>query len=358
MQAAVSSALSQTWPPFALVAGLLLIGSVAASDGLFEVVGARLARLPGGSVALLSYLLALVAAVTVVLNLDTAVVFLTPIVLHAAWNRGVDERAFLYGSVFMANSASLLLPGSNLTNLLILGSQHISGLAFAAAMFPAWVAAVLLTASVVIAWQRRDLGSTAITKRSQPPTAPLRSGLGIVGIAVAAALVLALSEPALPVLGLGLAIAASQVALRRLTPMSAARAVSLPLLLTVFVLAIGLGTAARVWGAPAQLMQTLTPWQTAGLAVGASVIVNNLPAAMLLAPGAPAHPRALLIGLNLGPNLALTGSLSAILWMRVARATGARPSAVMYSRLGLLLVPCSTAAALSALILFAPQGHV
>jgi arsenical pump membrane protein len=83
-------------------------GSAAASDGLFEAVGARLARLPGGTLALPCYLLALVAAVTGVLNLDTSVAFLTPIVLHAAWHPGVDERAFLYGSVFMANSASLL----------------------------------------------------------------------------------------------------------------------------------------------------------------------------------------------------------------------------------------------------------
>jgi len=151
---------------------------------------------------------------------------------------------------------------------------------------------------------------------------------------------------------------ACEVASRRLTPIAAAHAVNIPLLLTVFVLAIGLGTAARVWGAPAQLMQTLAPWQTAGVAAGASVIVNNLPAAMLLAAGASAHPRALLIGLNLGPNLALTGSLSAILWMRVARAPGARPSALTYSRLGLLLVPCSIAAALSVLTLFAPHEHV
>jgi arsenical pump membrane protein len=123
----------------------------------------------------------------------------------------------------------------------------------------------------------------------------------------------------------------------------------------VFVLAVVLGSAARAWGTPAQLMQMLAPWQTAGLAAGASVIMNNPPAAMLLGSGVPAHPRALLIGLNLGPNLALTGSLSAILWMRVARATGAQPSAITYSRLGLVLVPCSIAAALLALILVAPQ---
>jgi arsenical pump membrane protein len=71
----------------------------------------------GDGVILLCSPLTLVVVVTVVLNLDTSVVFLTPIVLHAARSRGVDERAFLYGTVLMSNSASLLLPGSNLTNL-------------------------------------------------------------------------------------------------------------------------------------------------------------------------------------------------------------------------------------------------
>jgi arsenical pump membrane protein len=66
------------------------------------------------------------------------------------------------------------------------------------------------------------------------------------------------------------------------------------------------------------------------------------------------HPRALLIGLNLGPNLAITGSLSAVLWLRVARGLGARPSARTYSLLSIVLVPVSLAAALAALWLTAP----
>jgi arsenical pump membrane protein len=84
------------------------------------------------------------------------------------------------------------------------------------------------------------------------------------------------------------------------------------------------------------------------------VCLNNLPASVLLTPHAPAHPRALLIGLNLGPNLAVTGSLSAYLWLRVARNLGARPSARVYSSVGVVLVPLSLAAALGALWLAAP----
>ena len=354
--AALSSAIAQTWPPFALVAGLLLIGAVAASDGLFEWVGARLARLPGDGLALLCALLAMVAAVTVVLNLDTAVVFVTPVLLHAARRRGLDERAFLYGSVLMSNSASLLLPGSNLTNLLVLGGQHVGGLEFAARMLPAWGAAVVVTAVVVIGWRWRDLRARPAPERARATITPPRVGLGVMGTAAAVALVLILSDPALPVLGVGVATAGAQVALGRIPVRAAARAVNVPLLLGVFVAAAGLGAVARVWDVPGKLTHSLASWQTAGVAALGSVLVNNLPAAMLLTPTLPAHPRALLIGLNLGPNLAVSGSLSAILWMRVARSTGATPSARTYSRLGLVLVPCSIAASLAALALLSPVG--
>src|SRR5437868_731943 len=146
MHAIVASA-RQAWPPFVLVAGLLLIGAVAAADGLFEALGARLARTRLGARSLLLALLGLVAVVTAVLNLDTSVVFLTPVLVHAARQRGLDERPFLYGSVFMANAASLLLPGSNLTNLLVLRSDPRNGAAFAMGMLPAWIAACAITAA-------------------------------------------------------------------------------------------------------------------------------------------------------------------------------------------------------------------
>src|SRR5881275_2966153 len=147
----------QAWRPFVLVAGLLLVGAVAAADGLFEALGAQLARTRLGARSLLLALLGLVAAVTAVLNLDTSVVFLTPVLVHAARRRGLDERPFLYGSVFMANAASLLLPGSNLTNLLVLRSDPRSAVAFAARMLPAWIAACTVTAAcLAIAFRLED----------------------------------------------------------------------------------------------------------------------------------------------------------------------------------------------------------
>lgn len=372
MPAQLAHSLSQTWPPFVLIAGLLLVGTAAAADHLFEVAGRRLSRLPGGGAWLFASLMVLVAAVTVVLNLDTSVVFLTPIVLQAARSRGLDETAFLYGVVAMSNSASLLLPGSNLTNLLVLHGRGATGAGFAAGMAPAWGAVVVVTLVVLLAWRHRDLvghgprrnlttgptasvgtGGPGATTRQEPA---LRMGPGAAATAVAAALVLALRDPAPWVLAVGVVAVAAQVATGRLTWRPAARALGPATLSGVFVLAVALGWLARAWGGPARLLAHLGAVSTSWLAVGASVVVNNLPAAVLLSARQPDHARALLLGLDLGPNLAVTGSLSALLWLRVARASRAQPSARTYSALGAVLVPCTVFAALGATAVLAPHS--
>ena len=335
------AAFSQAWSAFALVAGLLLVGAAAAREGVFEAAGTAVARLPGGTVTLLAALLLLEAAVTAVLNLDTAVVFVTPVLLHAARERGTDEAPFLYGAVFMANSASLLLPGSNLTNLIVLAHEPVPGLTFAARLGPAWLVAVAVTIAFLLLAFRRQL---AVRVARTVSRVPLRPGPGTVGIAAAALLVLALRHPALPVLGLGLVVGfASRLRARHVLDTT-----NPALLLGVLGVAVALGTLGRNVGWLGTLVEHAGRWESAWIAAGVSVIANNLPAAVVLAAHAPAHPRALLLGLDLGPNFAVTGSLSALLWLQVARANGAKPSVVRYTLLGIVLTPISLALALLA----------
>ncbi len=328
------------WPPFVLVTGLLLIGAVVEADGLFAAVGARIERIGGGSVTLLAALLSLDAVVTAVLNLDTAVVFVTPIIVHAARQRDCDERPFLYGALFMANGASLLLPGSNLTNLIVLAHEPLSGAAFARAMALPWLVVVAITiAFLALVYRPRAEGGAA------EPAPPLVVGLGLVVTAVATVLILVLANAALPVLAVGLAA----VGYRRLRP-----DVSPGVVGGLFLLAVALGTLARRWHGPATLVAHFGGVGEAVVGAIASVLVNNLPAATLLSAQRPPHPLPLLIGLNLGPNLAFTGSLSAYLWYRAARGAGSRPSLVRSSLLGLALVPLTIAGALAALVLADP----
>jgi arsenical pump membrane protein len=326
----LAAAARQTWPPFVLVTGLLLIGERAAGDGLFEAIGARLASPRLGPRALLVALLGLVAVVAAVLNLDTAVVFLTPVLVHAARRRGADERAFVYGSVFMANSASLLLPGSNLTNLLVFhGAAHTPD------MLPGWLASCAVTAAFVAT--AFPLAAGAPEEQSCRP--PLRPGSAAAAIALAAVAIVALRNPALPVLGLGVASAA----IGRRRP-----ELGLRTLVLLFAVSVLVGSAARSWSGPEALLARSGPWATAGIAAAAAVALNNLPAAVLLSAHPPLHPSALLVGLDLGPNLAVTGSLSAVLWLRAARSVGAETSIATYSRRGAVLVPLTVAATLLA----------
>jgi arsenical pump membrane protein len=337
---AIVHAAGQSWPPFVLVTGLLLIGAVVEADGLFEAIGSRIERIGGGPIVLLATLLALDAVVTALLNLDTAVVFVTPIILHAARQRDCDERPFLYGALFMANGASLLLPGSNLTNLIVMAHNPLSGAAFAEAMVLPWLVVVVLTiAFVAVVYRPKSFGGTP------DPVAPLNVGLGLAVTVAATALILVLHEAAVPVLVVGLA----SVAVRRLRPR-----LSPHVLVGLFVLAVAFGTMARLWDGPASLVSHLGGAGAAALGAVASVAINNLPAAALLSARAPKHPLPLLIGLNLGPNLAVTGSLSAYLWYQSARRLNARPSLKHSSLLGLALVPLTIATALAALALADP----
>lgn len=332
-----TSALSQTWPPFVLVTGLLLIGQVAASDGNFAAIGARLASLPGNGRVLYVAMMGLVAGVTVILNLDTSIVFLTPIVLHAARRRGYDERAFLYGTIFMSNSASLLLPSSNLTNLLVVSKIHVNGARFAGAMLPAWMFVVAFTALVIVAWQWRELSSRTLVDLE---SAPMHYGFGILGIVVAMTLVLFLAQPALAIFVLGVALVAAQTFVaRRMQLRSTLRAANLELLAGLFSIAVLAGVIARAWSAPHHVMRELGTYATAFFSGGVANIINNLPATLLLSSERPIHPQALLMGLDLGPNLAVFGAMSSLLWLRIAKSEGARPSVATFSRLGLIIAP-------------------
>ena len=120
-------AAAEDWPPFVLVSGLLLVGLVAEEDGLFGAAGHLLARVARNGMMLYGGAVLLIATVTTLLNLDTSVAFLTPILVYTARSRGEGEAPLLYGCILLSNAGSLLLPGSNLTNLIVLGHLHLSG---------------------------------------------------------------------------------------------------------------------------------------------------------------------------------------------------------------------------------------
>jgi arsenical pump membrane protein len=331
-----------------LVAGLLLVGLVAEADGLFRAAGSHLARVARDGVALFVGATLLVVLVTATLNLDTSVVFLTPVLVVAARRLGSAERSLLYGSLLLANASSLFLPGSNLTNLIVLGHHPLSGGGFLALMWPAALAACVVTAGCIGAWARKDLAAPTVRVTGTDRLVP---GLGLGAVVAVVALVLVLPSPAPFVAGVGAVATLVRVAQRRLTVRRAVDTLGAPVLVGLFGITVGLGTLGRVWSGPATMVSHLGGVGAAIVAATLSVFFNNLPAASLLAARDPHHAAQLLVGLNLGPNLFATGSLAWFLWFRVARSSGAEPSIRQASRLGLIVVPLSMAAALAALAL-------
>jgi arsenical pump membrane protein len=185
-------------------------------------------------------------------------------------------------------------------------------------------------------------------------TSTKAGAVGAISTAVAALLVVLVDRAALPVLAVGGAAVAIRIAQRRLDARDVAAAVDVPVLAGLFGLAVGLGALASSWSGPADLLHSASAFETAVIGALGAVLLNNLPAAVLFSSRVPVHPRALLIGLDLGPNLAVTGSLSALLWYRAAKSVGAAPSLGRVSSIGVVLAPCSIVAALAALAVFAP----
>jgi arsenical pump membrane protein len=189
-----------------------------------------------------------------------------------------------------------------------------------------------------------------VTSLDVAPTKRPAFGLGLVAVVAAAVLVLVLPSPALAVVGVGLVATGLRLVSGRDTPARVAQVLGVPVLVGLFGVAVTLGALGRLWSGPSVLLSHLDVWGTAAFAAASSVLVNNLPAASMLAARPSAHPFALLIGLNLGPNLFVTGSLAWLLWLRAARLAGARPSLKKASQLGAWVVPASMAAAVLALV--------
>lgn len=370
---AARGALGQDWPPFVLVSGLLLLGLTARDEGLFERIGDALAARARSPWILFFGAAAIVATVTALLNLDTAVVFVTPVIVAAARRHRTSETPFSYLAVLLANGASLVLPGANLTNLIVIGERGDSGSAFASTMALPWLASIVAITGILALLWRRSLHSARNSARSpersptsvhgdhhagrradtrDPDDRPWRPrGASIPAIALVVVVVLVAPPGWAAICSAAAGVGAVAWSLRKgQTAMGEVRrTMNLPMLVALFATAADLGALGRAWSGPAHLLAHSSSVVTAIVGALGSVALNNLPAASLFAARPPVHAYALLIGLDLGPNLAVSGALSALVWLQVARSIGAPASARRYSALGLIVVPVSMALALVAL---------
>jgi arsenical pump membrane protein len=371
-------------PVIGFLAAVLVLAQMCEDEGLFRACGDWMARRSGGRPRrLLRQVFAAASAITAVLSLDATVVLLTPVVFSTAARVGTRPKPHVYACTHLANSASLLLPVSNLTNLLAFAASGLAFPRFAALMALPWLAAIGTEYVVLSRFFAADLDAgppdagppdagppdagppDAGPPDAGPPDAGAAGTPVFVLVTVAATLAGFVASSAAGLnpawaAGAGAAVLAVRaLAQRRTTGAAIGRSAAVPFLL--FVLALGIVVQAVVTNGLDSLLGPLVPGggslpallATALLAAVLANLINNLPAVLVLLPLAtPAGPGAVLavlLGVNIGPNLTFTGSLATLLWRRVLHERGSGPSLREFTKLGLLTVPAGLVLAVLAL---------
>ncbi|UXA17602.1 SLC13 family permease [Mycobacterium sp. SMC-4] len=352
-------------PVVGFLAAILVLARLCDDEGLFGAAGAFMARATSGSQPrLLASVFAVAAVVTAVLSLDATVVLLTPVVLATARMLRVPPRAHAYATAHLANSASLLLPVSNLTNLLAFTAAGLSFLQFAAAMTLPWLIAIAVE-FVLLRWLfAADL---TVAPHRVSPVDPVRIprfavvvlALTLVGFVVTSAAGL---SPGWAALAGALVLGVHSLSTHRSTVPRIVAALDLPFL--AFVLCLGVVVDAAMRNGLEPAMQQVIPdgdglltlLAIAAVAAVLSNVVNNLPAVLVMLPlvgtAGPVAVLAVLIGVNVGANLTYLGSLANLLWRRVVRREiGATHGIgfVEFSRVGLCTTPVVLVAAVAGL---------
>lgn len=346
-------------PILVFLIAITVVAELADKIGLFAVVARWAAVLGRGSVLGLWLLVVLVATVaTAVLSLDTTAVLLTPVVLVLARRLRLSQELFAFTAVWLANTASLILPVSNLTNLLANARLRPAGVAFTPLMWAPAVAVWLVTVLLLgLVFRRRLRGRYQV-----PPPFPAGDRV----LLVVAGVVCAGLGPAFA-LGANVTLAALVAALALVVAclirnhrLVGWRLLPWPLVLGVSVLfvLVELAHAYGLTSLVSDLVGQGTTWldllRLAGVSALAANLLNNLPAYLALEPTALDHPgrlAALLIGVNAGPLIAPWASLATLLWAGRCRAAGLSISWSRFALLGLVLVPLCLAAGTGALAL-------
>ena len=354
------TALGRLGPTVGFLAALLVLADGCRRAGLFDALGALMAY---GSRARPNRLLAMVfvaaAATTAVLSLDATIVLLTPVVFATAARLTTSPRPHVYACSHLANSASLLLPVSNLTNLLAFAACGVSFTRFAALMALPWLLAIAIEWVVL----RRVFADDLRQAGARAEVAPDRPRLPALPVTVVALTLIGFGISSIVGIAPVWFAAAGAVALTLYRPpgsltelVSAAEPTFL-----VFVLALGVIVTAAGNNGLSDVVDSLLPHGQSlpallGVAVVSAVLanlVNNLPATLIVvavvSASAPGAVLAMLIGVNVGPNLTYVGSLATLLWRRIVHAHDEDVDTVEFLKLGALTVPVTLLAATAGL---------
>ena len=355
---------------YLFLAGMMLLAELARWEGVFDWLAGHAVQAARGSRARLFTLIYLVGIlVTVFLSNDATAVVLTPAVYAAVRKARAEALPYLLSCAFIANAASFVLPISNPANLVVYGKQlpHLA----------AWLQIFLLPSIFSIAvtflmlrWisaadLRGNIGSVSVAAPLSPEGRHATWGIGAAGAVLVTASALGW-DLGVPTCGAAIVVVLLVTGARFRTIASLARGVSwsvLPLVAGLFVLVEALNQA----GALPLIQDVIRSCSHLPALPGSlfaafgvaflSNVMNNLPSGLLTgsalqgmaAPESIRH--ALLVGVDLGPNLSVTGSLATILWLIAIRREGEHVSAGTFFKVGMLVMPPALLTAAAALAL-------
>jgi len=358
---------------YLFLTGMMLLSELAREQGLFDWLAARATRAAGGSpTALFTLIVAVGTLVTTFLSNDATAVVLTPAV--AAVTRAMNAKEplpYLLACAFVANAASFVLPISNPANLVLYGS-HTPPLLQWLPLYALPSALSILATYAVLRFAERRALRQPIAAVIEIPALSACGHLTAWSIAAMSVVLLAASamglQLGLPTFLAGCATAVLVFLCSRSDPRTPIKNIAwgiLPLVAGLFVMVQALeatgvtGAAAALLGDTVRQSAATAAWLSGAVVAVGCNLVNNLPAGLvaeraMAATPVPEHVRAaLLIGVNLGPNLSVTGSLATILWLRALRRDGYHVSAWTFLKLGVFVMPAAFVLAICGLFAFA-----
>jgi arsenical pump membrane protein len=348
--------------------GMMLLAETARYEGVFDwVAGVAVSHARGSAARLFLLIYIAGTIVTIFLSNDATAVVLTPAVLAAVCRANVQSRPYLLICAFIANAASFVLPISNPANLVIFDA-HMPPLATWLRIFllPS-VASILATYFILYFLSRQQFTETVADSSDVAPLATAGKA-ALAGIVIAALVLLVASglgwQLGAPTCAVGV-LALLMVTLRdRRAAFIVLRGVSwsiVPLVAGLFMIVEALNRGGMLHLAERGLrwaagLSVLAGKLAAGFAVGLlSNGMNNLPvglasgSALRHAQMSGAIQHAVLVGVDLGPNLSVTGSLATILWLIALRREGVEISGWEFLKAGMIAMPIALLASLLAL---------
>lgn len=374
------SQVSHMLPTILFLAGVLMLSHLCQREGMFDLAGRMMAKGAQGSpVKLLALVFVTASVTTALLSLDATIVLLTPVIFTTASRVGARPGPYVYGTAHLANSASLLLPVSNLTNLLALSAAGLTFPRFAALMVGPWLVAILIEYVAHRRYFATDLSVSAgldeqdshdQEEDDRPDSGPREQDTQDreTAVPVFSLVVLALTLTGFVVLStlgaepfwaalVGVLIIAGKRLVKN-SPKPGERLAEVKELgwaanpwFLLFVMSLSIIVATVVDHGVAAAMRTVIPSGDGLvslliiclLAALLANLVNNLPAVLVMLPlvsgSGPTAVLAVLIGVNVGPNLTYVGSLATLLWRRIVIAHDHQAETAEFTRLGLITVP-------------------